>query len=274
MADGVITERSGVWTRRGAPPVMADQHRHDDVELNVVRKGRLRYLFGGTEIDVNAGHIALFWGNTPHRLVRPGTDEDSDALWLHLPLVTMLSWELPHTHLGELLQPRPVVVAAAALDYDAATAVRRWHTDIGRGDHDLAFLELRALVQRMLRAATADSPAPGPPEHLDAVMLMTRLIAERFRDPLTPAAVAAASHLHPTHAMTVFRSVMGCTIGTYLTRCRVTEAQRLLISTGLSTAAVGHAAGFGSQSQFYEHFTRARGMAPGRWRGHERSRLH
>ncbi|MBN8882471.1 MAG: cupin domain-containing protein [Salana multivorans] len=123
MADGVITERSGLWTRRGAPPVMAHQHRHDDVELNVVREGRLRYLFGGSRVDVNAGDIALFWGTTPHRLVRPGTAELSDVLWLHVPLVTVLSWELSPAQLGGLLQPRPVVVPAAALDYDAATAV-------------------------------------------------------------------------------------------------------------------------------------------------------
>ncbi|OJX94625.1 MAG: hypothetical protein BGO96_00600 [Micrococcales bacterium 73-15] len=266
MADGVITERSGLWTRRGAPPVMAHQHRHDDVELNVVREGRLRYLFGGSRVDVNAGDIALFWGTTPHRLVRPGTAELSDVLWLHVPLVTVLSWELSPAQLGGLLQPRPVVVPAAALDYDAATAVRRWHGDIVRGDHALAFLELQALVRRVLCSAARDSPPTSPPEHLDAVMLMTRLIAERFRDPLTPAQVADASHLHPSYAMTVFRSVMGCTIGAYLVRCRVTEAQRLLASTRLSAAEVGHAAGFGSQSQFYDHFGRACGTTPARYR--------
>lgn len=265
MSDGVITDRSGLWTRRGAPAAMAAQHRHDDVELNVVHAGRLRYLFGGAEVDVEQGQIALFWGTTPHQL-RPGTSDDGDVLWLHIPLTTVLSWDLQRDHLAVLLQPRLVVVEADALDYDAATAARRWHRDIERGDHALAFLEVEALVRRTLQSAAETAPAMGAPEHLDAAVVMTRLIAERFRDPLTPAQVAAASHLNVSHAMTVFRRVMGSTIGSYLTRCRVTEAQRLLVTTTLSTAQVAHAAGFGSQSQFYEHFTRACGLSPGRFR--------
>lgn len=266
MADGVITERSGLWTRRGAPPVMAYQHRHDDVELNVVRAGRLRYLFGGAEVEVVPGQVALFWGSTPHQLQRPGTSEDGDVMWLHIPLTTVLSWELQPAELAVLLQPRLLVVDAATLDYDAATAAARWHDDIERGEVELAFLEVQALVRRVLRSAANASPAARAPEHLDAAVVMTRLIAERFRDPLTPADVGAASHLNPSYAMTVFRRVMGCTIGAYLTRCRVVEAQRLLVSTAMSTADVAHAAGFGSQSQFYEHFTRAYGVAPGRFR--------
>ncbi|GAB2610064.1 helix-turn-helix domain-containing protein [Pseudactinotalea suaedae] len=266
MPDGVITEHAGLWTCRGAPPPMPHQHRHDDVELNVVRTGALRYLFGGAEVDVGPGQLALFWGTTPHQLQQPGTSEDGDVLWLHIPLTTVLSWSLPPAHLAVLLQPCLLVVDAADLDYDAATAVHRWHGDIERGDHELAFLEVQALVRRTLRQAAHDAPAPHAPEHIDAAILMTRLIAERFRDPLTPAHIAAASHLHPNHAMTVFRRVMGCTIGTYLTRCRISEAQRLLITTRLSTAEIAHAAGFGSQSQFYAHFTRSCSRSPGRYR--------
>jgi AraC-like DNA-binding protein len=266
LPEGVVTEQAGLWTSRGAPPPMPHQHRHDDVELNVVRSGTLRYLFGGEEIDVGPGQLALFWGTTPHRLQRPGTSEEGDVLWLHIPLTTVLSWALSPAHLAVVLQPRLLVVDAADIDYDAARAVDRWRGDIERGDRELAFLEVQALVRRTLRQAAQDAPMPHASEHTDAAILMTRLIAERFRDPLTPAEIAAASHLHPNHAMTVFRRVMGCTIGSYLTRCRITEAQRLLITTRLSTAEIAHAAGFGSQSQFYAHFTRSCGRSPGRYR--------
>ncbi|WP_420114828.1 helix-turn-helix domain-containing protein [Pseudactinotalea sp.] len=271
MSDGVITERSGLWTRRGDPPVMTHQHRHDDVELNVVRTGHLRYLFGGLERAVEPGQVALFWGGTPHQLLRSGTSEHGDVMWLHIPLTTVLSWDLPADQLAVLLQPRMVVVGAGDLEYDAATAASRWHTDLERGDAELAFLEVQALVRRVLRSAADQAGSSYLPDQLDAAVTMTRLIAERFRDPLSATEVAAASHLHPSHAMTVFRRVMGCTIGTYLTRCRVVEAQRLLVTTRMPTSAVAFAAGFGSQSQFYEHFTRACGKAPGRWRREART---
>nr|WP_238341919.1 helix-turn-helix domain-containing protein [Actinopolymorpha rutila] len=95
---------------------------------------------------------------------------------------------------------------------------------------------------------------------------MARFIAERFRDPLTVADVAAAVHVHPHHAMGVFRNVVGTTLGAYLTQCRVAEAQRLLLTTGAGMAEIAHAAGFGSQSRFYSCFTAACGEPPGAYR--------
>lgn len=265
-ADGVVSERGGLWTRRGAPPAMAWPHRHDDVEINVVRSGRLRYLFGGSEVDVDAGALAIFWGVTPHRLVRPGTSESGDVLWLHLPLTTVMSWRLRPEQLATLLQPRPTVVRSIDLGYDAGASAQRWLTDIEADEAEVAFLEIQALVRRVLRHQDPPGTGADAPGRADAVVEMTRFVAARFREPLTPADVARAVHLHPGYAMTLFRRVVGCSIGTYLTRCRVAEAQRLLVTTGAPTTDVGHAAGFGSQSQFYAHFTRICGRSPGRYR--------
>jgi len=262
--EGVVSERSALWTWRGTPPVMKRPHRHDDVELNVVRAGSLHYLFGGSEVVVRPGELALFWGATPHQLVRPGTSE-GDVMWVHVPLTTVLSWELRREELAALLQARPTVVQAADLGYDAVGAAQRWHTDIEAGDSAVAFLEIQALVRRALRYSAPDAVHCAP-EQLDAVVVMTRLIAQSFREPITPTEVAEASHLNPTYAMTLFRRVVGCSIGAYLTRCRVAEAQRLLVTTNRSTTDVAHAAGFGSQSQFYTHFTRTCGQSPGRYR--------
>ncbi|WNY34019.1 helix-turn-helix transcriptional regulator [Curtobacterium flaccumfaciens] len=68
----------------------------------------------------------------------------------------------------------------------------------------------------------------------------------------------------------MFRQDVGTTIGEYLTRCRVAEAQRLLATTSMTTSEIAHAAGFGSQSSFYAHFTRACGSAPGAYRARAR----
>lgn len=148
---------------------------------------------------------------------------------------------------------------------DAAAAMARWHADIGAGDRDVAFLESHALLRRLLRGdpETTGTPRTGQG---DAVVVMTRTIAQRFREPISAAGVAAASHLSPSYAMTLFRQVVGCTIGVYLTRCRVAEAQRLLVTTRAGTAEIGQRAGFGSLSQFYEHFTRLCDCSPARYR--------
>jgi AraC family transcriptional regulator, melibiose operon regulatory protein len=95
---------------------------------------------------------------------------------------------------------------------------------------------------------------------------MAAFLATRFRDPIRVADVAAVAHRHPSSAMESFRAALGVTIGAYLTRCRVAEAQRLLITTDAAVGEVGAAAGFGSQSAFYDAFTRATGRSPAAYR--------
>ncbi|MEY8654951.1 helix-turn-helix transcriptional regulator [Brachybacterium paraconglomeratum] len=78
--------------------------------------------------------------------------------------------------------------------------------------------------------------------------------------------VAAAVHLTPSHAMTVFRRTVGVILGQYVTMCRVAEAQRLLLTTSLRVTEIAEAAGFGSLSSFYEHVSEACGMTPREYR--------
>jgi transcriptional regulator GlxA family with amidase domain len=56
------------------------------------------------------------------------------------------------------------------------------------------------------------------------------------------------------------------TIGDFLLRRRVAEAQRLLATTDLDCSAVGYAAGFGSGSNFYAQFAKRIGTSPGQYR--------
>src|SRR5690606_22893000 len=55
VSAGVIEMDPALWVRRGDPPTMDRPHRHDDLEVNVVLRGRLDYLFGGSRVSVEAG---------------------------------------------------------------------------------------------------------------------------------------------------------------------------------------------------------------------------
>lgn len=273
--DDVRLEEAALWVRQGAPPVMEHPHRHDDLELNLVRTGRLRYLFGGSTLRVSAGEVALFWGGTPHQLVAPDA-VPTDVSWVHVPLTEVLGWSLPSELLAVLLSARPVVVPASALAPDVGARFATWHHDVlAGGDPTVVMLEVQAFVRRALGAhARADPAEPAPPaatthpgtDPVARATAMARYVAEHYRSPLTAADVARAAHLSPSHAMTVFRRVVGTTVGTYVARCRVAEAQRLLITTARTTAEIAHAAGFTSQSSFYDTFRQICGTSPGAYR--------
>lgn len=279
--DEVELAQPALWVRQGAAPLMERPHRHDDLELNLVHAGRLDYLFGGSYLRVEAGEVALFWGGTPHQLVDPGATP-TDGSWVHIPLTEVLSWGLPTEQVAVLLRARPVVVPATGLVRDVAALFASWHHDVLDGGQDtVVMLEAQAFVRRVLAGAVRDEPEPGPGPTSAAATAratlprtgaagraaaMAQFVAEHYRSPITAADVAGAVHLSPSHAMTLFKRVVGTTVGTYIARCRVAEAQRLLITSDRTTAEIAHAAGFAAQSSFYETFRQVCGVAPGDYR--------
>ncbi|WP_434175854.1 helix-turn-helix domain-containing protein [Brachybacterium conglomeratum] len=300
MSEGWIDERveempAGLWVRRGAPPAMLSMHRHDDVEINLVLDGRLHYLFGGQSLTIGEGEIAVFWAAQPHGLVDSRT---GDMCWLHVPFAQFLAWGLPESQTAPLLAAQPLITHAPELADRIAHMAEQWGREIegsevgdpvgegtAEGDDDgpddagdadgleIALLEIQAAVRRVLRAssrATPALPADGagsvPAERLRQVSAMAQFVRDHHRSELRIADVAAAVHLTPSHAMTVFRRTVGVTLGQYVTMCRVAEAQRLLLTTSLRVTEIAEEAGFGSLSSFYEHVSAACGMTPREYR--------
>lgn len=275
---------AGLWVRRGAPPPMLSMHRHDDVEINLVLDGQLRYLFGGQALTISAGEIAIFWAAQPHGLV---DSRDGEMCWLHVPFAQFLAWGLPEAQTAPLLGAQPLITRAPELAARIAGLATQWGREIagseiagasadgGIADSDgaeIALLEIQAAVRRILRTASRAVPSPPvdggsvPAARLRQVGAMAQFVRENHRADLRIADIAEAVHLTPSHAMTVFRRTAGVRLGQYVTMCRVAEAQRLLLTTPLRVTEIADVAGFGSLSSFYEHVTAACGMTPREYR--------
>lgn len=267
---------AALWIRRGVPPQMPHPHRHDDIEINVVLQGRLDYIFGGSRLAVPAGRLAVFWAATPHRLFfPPGVDPaDTRGCWLHLPLGTVLSWGLGEQQIRRLLHPSALTAPLDGLVHDPEPMFATWEQEL-RDPATTAptLLEAQALLRRVLghgAAIAADSiSGDGGARQgavIDRVIRMARFIVEHFAEPITLADIADAAHLNRSYAATIFSRTLGSTPGQYLSRRRIAEAQRLLITTDRTMIDIAHASGFNSQSNFYEQFTRRCGVAPGDYR--------
>ena len=258
-----------LWVHRGGAPAMGEFHRHDDLELNVVLDGELEYLFGGERLVVPRGHTALFWAAAPHRLIATDPRPASDVCWIHVPLRVALRWTLPASFGTEILAQRTVIVPTVALGEHVEAQFETWLRDVRTGTvPDALLLEANALVLRILaqqqQGAALARTTPRP--DLQPVAAMAEFTAERFREPISTVDIAQAAGLNPNYATTLFRQSVGSTLGEHLLRHRIAEAQRLLITTTMTTSAVAHAAGFGSSSSLYAHFARACGCAPGEYR--------
>jgi AraC-like DNA-binding protein len=274
-ASGVHQHASELACWQGRGHAMPSAHRHDDLEVNLVQDEPLTYLFGGSLVTIQPGHAALFWASVPHRLIDTPHNWRAHVRWLHVPLGRVLAWDLPQQAMAQLLNGTPLITHQP--DHPDPPAFERWSQDLrtaSRDLHAIALLEIQAGVRRLLRIALpsteAADPAPGGrtdfPDGVRHVVTMARYITRNYREPIRVAEVAAAAHLHPNYAMTLFRQVLGTTMHTYLTDRRIAEAQRQLLTSTATTRQIAEAAGFGSHSGFYAAFSHACGVPPGTYR--------
>lgn len=253
----------GLTIEARSPEVMQVAHRHSEIELNLVETGGLTYSFGGSHISIGAGARAAFWGAMPHQLI--DVAPQTRFTCITLPLAWFLRWNLPAAFTRRMMEGQPIISAESSpLD---TLLFRRWAEDMGAAPdrfQTIILLELEAWFRRA--ALTAYPRTVFSASVADAAEKMAQYIAANYAEPITVADIARATSLHPNYAMQVFRRAYHTTMLDYLTQHRVAHAQRLLVLTDASVASIALDVGFGSQSRFYEAFTRICGQPPGAFR--------
>ena len=259
-----------VWT--GPAGSMDAPHIHDDVELNVATES-LEYLIRGERVVVPRGSLVLFWAAQPHQLV--GSGPDARVTWLTVPLRDLLGWRLPPRFVQRLLRGELVVSGTSAVLFDPEV-LACWREELA-GTEFAAETARRDIEAHLRRLAVRGHEAPGPASTVDDVVdrrdrrvalvaAMAAFAAENAFRSVQVGEIAESVHLHPQYAMTLFKRVLGVSIGGYLTTCRINEAQRLLLTTDDPPALVGQKVGYTSVSQFYERFRRVTGTSPASYR--------
>lgn len=256
---------------RGASTVMSAPHAHNDIEINYCSSA-LVYASAGRVTTLPADTPCAFWGAKPHQLLQ--IDDGHLMSFATVPLALFMSWGLPETVKDGLLRGAVLVGPADARSGEWAPQFDRWTGDLSLSHlvtRRAAELEVEALMHRMSRGSwleTAPARARSSVD-LDRAARMATFIAENSTHDIHVADVARVVHLHPNRAASIFRAVFGASVTAYLGQIRVAEAQRLLLTTDLNSAAVATTAGFQSLSSFHETFAKICGTTPTQWR-----RLH
>lgn len=188
-----------------------------------------------------------------------------------VPLARFLSWSVPEKVKARLLQGE-ILQGPSDGDYSGLDAsFHRWAHDLyfpGNLGQHAAELEIQGLLVRLsLGNWSAAMPEQGKSSvNMRRAARMALFIKENSGSPVRVTDVAAAIHLHPNRAASIFNEVFGMGINAYLRQHRVAHAQRLLLTTDLPSAVVSARAGFQSLSSFHETFPAVCGMSPGAWR--------
>jgi len=256
-----------VWKTDAVRP-MGLPHTHPDIELNYVQKGTLRYLHAGKYHQVAAGSAAIFWGGIPHQAL--DSRSEPAGIWITLPIAWLLQWNLRRnlTHrllIGDLRQSGAI----------PGETFERWLKDYLSRDAErrkIVTLEIEASLRRIALDSRGGPPSAPENEGIWKIETVTRFMAEHYREPLAIKEIAASVGLHPRYLMRAFKKQANLSLWEYLTRLRVSHAQRLLVTTDLKIIDVALESGFGSVAPFYAAFSEhCGGESPVRFR--KRSRI-
>ncbi len=257
---------------------MAQAHQHDEIEINLLSRGSLTYLRAGELRTLRAGLAAVFWGASPHRLLR--CSEDCQMTWLTLPTPAFLRFDLP-AWLSGAIWSGELLLAEVQPGWEGQFG--GWARDPADREHArIQELELHAWLRRFalhaqnLHTQTRHAQTPHMPGRspepaattgaagagqAHALALAQRLQQDHAR-PLRISELAAGLGLHPHYLSGVFRQTFGVAPQEYLTRCRLAQAQALLIASDLSVTEVALESGFPSSSRFFAAFAQRHSCSP------------
>jgi AraC family transcriptional regulator, melibiose operon regulatory protein len=259
---------------RWTPTAMPRFDRHNEVEINLLESGSLLYLMGGRRLAVPAGRLIVFWAGVPHQIL--AFEDLAEYFVLTIPLAWFLQWRLPDHFTQPILHGATIIEPdEGRLALDRAR-FEQWSEDVPTGSEDrchISLLEIEARLRRLATDLPQRTPRKSPPDldarHLSRAEEMACFIARNCTQTVTVEMVARHVNLHPNYAMTLFQRTFGTTLIKYVTQHRLSNAQRLLVTTNDAILKIALSSGFGSLSRFNEAFRQSFGCTPRAYR-----RLH
>ena len=256
------------------PSAMPRPDRHNEIEINLLRSGSVTYLLGGRKVCIPARRLTAFWAAIPHQII--DYEDTTEYFVATLPLAWFLQCELPEKLVQPLLRGEVVSETHDEHASKDLELLAGWEKDFLRPRESLQKAMLLELEARLLRLAIS-SPAMehhgsqrGRPAisrvGLSKVEQMASMIAQRYTQALRVEDVGKFVGLHPNYAMSLFKKTFGTTMLDYVTKHRVSHAQRLLITTSAKVLDVALSSGFCSISRFNSAFMSECGCSPRQYR--------
>lgn len=262
----------GFTCERWRPAVMQRADRHNEIEVNFLKRGSLTYLLGGNTVTIPAGRLAVFWASIPHQIV--STQDNAEYFVTTIPLTWFLQYKFPASFVNIIMHTGVVLDPGSENSRGDLEMFERWTDHLGDATPQwqrIAFLEIEARLLRFALAVASDHQ----PEKSDAVAYaasatgdLTRIekiacfVAQHYTNRLNIEQIGEAVGLHPNYVMTLFKRAMGVTLVDFITQHRISHAQRLLATTDMKVIDVSFNSGFFSVSRFYEAFQKNCGCSP------------
>lgn len=236
------------------------RHIHQDYALGVIEAGALAFRYRGSRVVAPAGSVNLVQPGVPHD-GEPALPQGWRYRMLYLP-PTALAMVLPED------APPPTFGPGVIEDATLAAMVADTHrllfspqaSELARQTRLLALMS--AWIGRFAEHPP-DTPPPGPEPR--AVRLVLDIVAARYAENITLAALSAATGLSPWHLARVVTRTTGLPPHAHLLERRL-DAARAALAGRARLADIAAATGFADQSHLTRAFLARFGLTPGAYR--------
>lgn len=274
MSFGEKTESDFSFSiQKGKGSFLCPLHWHDCFELFYVCGGRFGVQLRDERLILECGDVAVLPPRTLHGTHSLGVPYENHVFGYvnHLIYTPDLSYR-NLKYLSPFLRTFPAEEHVIRADHPLADALHQ-HLDAAmRAADEASFdreLRVRAeilgihavLCRRYVEEQKGGERANG---YLSAA---ARYIEAHIAEPITPTALAEELHVSYSHLASLFHHHLGYSAGELITRMKMSEAERLMLShREMGITELAAAVGYDNVSYFIRCFRRIRGCSPGTFR--------
>lgn len=134
-------------------------------------------------------------------------------------------------------------------------------------DYADTFHELRRIIANTVHQIARELDSTTAKRHREVVEHATIIVGQEYGDPsLCDDAVAKRLGVSTQHLRSIYKQYHGSSLSKEITRLRLEEARRLLLTTSMAAKEVAESVGLGSANYFLTLFKKEFGMSPTSYR--------
>lgn len=239
-------------------------HRHERfTEMLYVYQGAGQYIAGGYSYPIRTGDILLYNQGDLHEVTSS----------LHHEIGTFC-FGISGLHLrglpeGHFTRAETGFVRPAVDDIDHIQSLCEMiyeHAERRTGYSDEIVSHLLPALVLLAASLPPDARAADQPHNLVLENRIRQYISTHFTEQLTLEDIGEALSMSPYHLAHIFKDMTGMSPIHYMIRCRIGEAQNLLISTDYSATQIAAIVGYTNVNHFNAIFAKLVGLPPIRYR--------
>lgn len=244
-----------------------DAHWHDDLEINLVSKGRVRFYVGGQVKERWEGRFCLVSSGEVHSAVPVSeSSEDVDTGITLLIQHDFLTSVIPNYDNITFVDPQKE-------EEERIVAYLAEIEELYEGQRDVSVsVRILGLVCQILSvlldrcAIEKGSVDVNYWKDSERQKIILDYIHSNYDQPLRQGELAEKFHFSKEYFCRFFKRYTGQTFKEYLTGCRLIHAERMLRNSGSSIVEIAHRNGFPDEQSFIRAFKNQYKESPGKYR--------